>query len=199
MKFPKWLNPFNWFKLQQDPRDYLLCELTLGLDELNPGDVILHSNRKFNLVSAGIRAITHSPVSHASIYFGSGRHMLIEALDNGIVERPIDAYLNNDAMLRVFRFKRLTVDSMEVVKAYMRGCVGKPYDWGNVLAFLWGGQTNSQGKLFCSELAVRAYAEAGITISKKVADKTSPDDLLDFFRAHTRDWELVAVQNVRLV
>ena len=115
-----------------------------------PGDVLLvEGNQR---VSAVIKTLTQSCWSHAALYVGDAllrrggptrrealerfgsqgaRHLLVEALFEGVVISPLDKY--ESFHLRLCRPHRLRSDDLERVVDLALGAVGWPYDVRNIL------------------------------------------------------------------
>jgi uncharacterized protein YycO len=68
-------------------------------DAMQPGDILLSSVNSIS--SVGIRALSFSPVSHASIYLGNGE--VAEAVTSGIRVRSMDDFIVEEASIVAFR------------------------------------------------------------------------------------------------
>ena len=73
---------------------------------LQAGDILLTSVP--TLVSASIRFMTFSPVSHAAVYVGDGR--VVEAVRSGVRVRSIEETLAEESVVLVLRHPELTAE-----------------------------------------------------------------------------------------
>jgi hypothetical protein len=117
---------------------------------VRPGDVLLVEGDE--RVSAVIKALTQSCWSHAALYIGDAllrrggrereqalerfgpersRHLLVEALFEGVVVSPLDKY--RSFHLRLCRPHRLRSDDLQRVVDQALAAVGWPYDVRNIL------------------------------------------------------------------
>ncbi len=170
------------------------------------GDVLLVEGDQ--RVSAVIKTLTQSCWSHAALYIGDellrrggpvreeaitrfgperARHLLIEALFEGVVVSPLDKY--SDHHLRLCRPHRLRAEHLRGVVAAATSAVGWPYDVHNILALARHlllmalmparyrravERLGSAGttEVICSSLLGRIFQEVGFPVLPRLADGT---------------------------
>jgi uncharacterized protein YycO len=116
---------------------------------------------------------------------------IIEARPDGVRETlvPVSEY----RWMNV----RLDIVQRDIIVDRVRACLGRGYDWPNVLGFLgkflgrkwlgWNTEAPDQ-KVFCSELVVWAYREAGLDLFPgKGPNSIAPADLERFCDPEGRD------------
>ena len=166
--------------------DYIKKDFTHGVQGLMPGDVGLvdtvGGNWFENFFGWGIKLITASKVCHAFLYFGSGKHEIIEAQAGGVKKAKLEANLNKRTQILVYRNKNLNIQKLALLKAYAYGSVGKSYDFAGLVSFVTDTGDTKEAN-FCSELVVESYNCAGLKSSDKPSGKTSPGDLRKFFNS----------------
>lgn len=170
---------------------------------LRPGDILLSATN--GITSAGIRLLTLSPVSHASLYVGD--EQVVEAVGGGGVRsRPLAEALDEEAVVVVLRHPLLQEEHAEKIRTFALQKVGRPYDhFGIILqapfslerrlcelplipeairnACLHGiasiqlGTPNND-RFFCSQLVLEAYRQAGLPITAANPRWISPADIL---------------------
>ncbi len=150
-------------------------------------------------ISKTIRKATGSQVSHAMIFAGNGN--VVEAIGDGVVERPLSAALNDAILAVAYRFGRLQPSQAMSVVGFARKQTGRKYDVGGIAgqagyqldrwflcdvrgvrnceeraarANLW---MQSSAKFFCSELVAAAYEQAGVRLFNRPPERISPDDV----------------------
>lgn len=94
-------------------------------DDLKPGDVLLYSHT--SAMSWLIRIKTWSMISHVEIYWGEGRSAASRD-GQGVGIYPFDPTV---AVVR----RPLAVFNQEQAEAWMKGQIGKPYGWYDLLRF----------------------------------------------------------------
>lgn len=142
--------------------------------------------------------------NHIAVYVGSGRNAVIEALSNGLVETKLDDMLNSKTQFRVYVKQDLTVTDLQIIKARLHGAMGKKYGWLEVIRlanpfFKKLITKKSDNTEFCSEAAVRAYAEANIRISQQEPENSTPADVEDYITGtvgRISGWKLFDTFNV---
>jgi hypothetical protein len=184
------------------PSLYELRPFTRPIAELPPGAIMLFSSSKPSLLQKLIQGVTEARVCHAGIYVGNGNHEIIEADPEGVRKNSLDKRLDDKSvMIWVYVYKPMTVQQLQVLKAYCYGAIGKPYDYITLVDFVLGGGHSSDSMTICSELDVRAYGEIGIQISYKKPDKTAPGDIQAFINDQLKmlpsHWECWDTQNVK--
>lgn len=181
-------------------------------DELEPGDILLTADPTF--VSASIRAMTFSPVSHAAVYIGDGE--LVDAMRWGVRVRELDELLAEAAMVLVLRYPELTEEQAAGIREYAMNRSGTGFNfWGITLnipfslmrrlcelplvsleprdACIRGmGVLNhlaaKETRVFCSQLVLLAYGHAGVRVTAADPRLISPADIL-----HMREGDVPSV------
>lgn len=146
----------------------------LRASALRPGDIILTTSD--SLVSKGIRKKTRSDISHAMVYVQG--HAVIDATAEGVQGRNTQRLIYDDkSAIHVLRLRRdlIGAEALEICN-YARNAIGTEYTTVEAARSAYGGSKKSTRKQFCSRLAARAYASAGINL---VADPhyCTPDNL----------------------
>lgn len=176
---------------------------SIGLAALEIGDMILTTTTQ--LPSLVIRVGTGSPVSHSMLYIGGGR--VVEAIQNGVVERSLDEALADGSFAVAVRLQGLSSLRALQVRDFAGLQINKPYDYyyGTIkqalfrldfLAFCsaktgdereacrqWAGRVNlgtgTNDQWFCSELVMASYASAGVPLTSKPVSWIAPGDIVD--------------------
>jgi cell wall-associated NlpC family hydrolase len=170
--------------------------------DLQPGDILLSADP--GLASAGIRLLTTSPVSHASIYVGDGE--VAEALRGGVRLRSMERVLQEETVIAAFRHPALDEERARRMVGFAREQVGKPYDYLGVmlhapfalqrrvcelpgmptllreaclstlatLQLIHGGDD----RFFCSQFVLESYRAAGLPITRARPHWVSPEDIM---------------------
>src|SRR5512145_225649 len=170
--------------------------------ELQPGDILLSADP--GMASAGIRLLTTSPVSHASIYVGDGE--VAEALRGGVRLRSMERVLQEETVVAAFRHPALDEERARRMVDFAREHVGKPYDYLGVmlhapfalqrrvcelpgvptllreaclstlatLQLIHGGDD----RFFCSQFVLESYRSAGLPITRARPHWVSPEDIM---------------------
>lgn len=185
----------------------------VGAEALRPGDIILSSAN--GLHSAGIRLITLSPVSHASLYVGNGQ--IAEAVGEGIRKRTVDQLLAEESSVVAFRHPRVTAEHVVHMERFVQDTVGQKYNFVGVLLHapfsierrlcelpltpsllrdfcvqgvgaiqLGLGPTD---RFFCSQFVLEAYRRAGLPLTDADPRFLNPSDLL-----HMREGDVPSVR-----
>ncbi len=151
---------------------------------LKNGDILSVHTNGFSPISWGIRILTESAWNHSGMIVidDDGKIWVIEAVGRGVVETPIEDYLNNTKKYRL-KISRFREDSFKNKKEYddgiltatrrMRESIGKKYDYS---AIIWlglvylikglykkgrsyipiGNPLQVRNKFFCSELVCQS-------------------------------------------
>lgn len=171
-------------------------------EDLLPGDILLSADP--GIASAGIRLLTTSPVSHASIYVGNGE--VAEALRGGVRLRTIDRVLQEETVVAAFRHPVLDDERAQAVSQFAREQVGKPYDFVGVMMHapfalqrrvceLPGVPTllreaclstlatfqlihGGDDRFFCSQFVLESYRAVGLPITRARPHWVSPEDIM---------------------
>ena len=172
-------------------------------DRMQPGDILLSSVN--SLSSVGIRVLTASPVSHASIYMGDG--LIAEAVTSGIRLRNIEEFIAEEASIVAFRHPGISAVHLPPMRSFVDKHVGQKYNFlgivlqapftlerrvcelplvpGMVRDFCVRGIAavqlglGSQDKFFCSQFVLQAFNEAGLPLTDADPRMMSPVDLLN--------------------
>ena len=180
---------------------------------LQPGDILLSSAP--GLTSIGVRLLTLSPVSHASLYVGDGE--VVEAVGEGVRLRTIGQVLDDESVVVAFRHPELKPENATRIVAYTRQKVGVRYNHlGIVLqapfslerricevplvpsairdfcirgigAIQLGAASND--RFFCSQLVLEAYRNGGLPITDADPRLISPKDIM-----HMREGDVSSVR-----
>jgi hypothetical protein len=187
--------------------------LAIAPDALAVGDIVLSATA--GMSSAGVRLITLSPVSHASLYVGEGR--VAEAVTQGIQLRSVPALLAEESTVVAFRHPAITPVHAERMNAFARETMGHKYDFvGIVLQAPFSVERRMcevplvpsllrdfcvQGvgavhlgllrndRFFCSQFVLEAYKRAGLPLTDADPRLLSPADLL-----HMREGDVPSVR-----
>lgn len=181
--------------------------------DLLPGDILLSSVNGIN--SMGVRLITLSPVSHASLYLGDGQ--IAEAVGEGIRLRSVAQLLAEEALVVAFRHPGVGPQHQVKMDAFVRETVGQKYNFvGIVLQAPFSVERRLcelplmpsllrdfcvQGvgavqlgmgpsdRFFCSQFVLEAYRRAGLPLTDADPRLLSPADLL-----HMREGDVPSVR-----
>ena len=181
--------------------------------DLRPGDIILTSTP--TLTSAGIRLMTFAPVSHAAVYIGNGR--VVEAVGSGVRVRTLGKLLEEESVALALRHPDLTAQQAQDVRAVALEKVGRHFNYVGVAVHLpfsinrrlcelplmpsavrdlcirgVGGVhhlVTSKRALFCSQLVLQSYRQAGVPITDADPRLISPADIL-----HMREGDVPSVK-----
>jgi hypothetical protein len=170
--------------------------------ELRPGDIILTSTS--TLRSAGIQLMTFAPVSHAAVYVGNGQ--VVEAVGSGVRVRTLHKLLEEEAVALALRYPELTALQAQSVRGVALEKVGRNFNYVGVavhvpfainrrlcelpllpaavrdvclrgLGGLYHLATGNRA-LFCSQLVLQSYQQAGVPITDADSRLISPADIL---------------------
>ena len=160
---------------------------TIAVSELRSADILVTTGRAF--VSGVIRQGTGTDFSHTVLYAGEGN--VIEAIDQGVVERALEQALNEATLVIALRRRDMSDARRRLVIDHARSFVGRPYDYtgaagaglshrrgllacsmspGPCVALYVAAKRNASDahkdtRFFCSELAARAFQLAGMPIA----------------------------------
>ena len=151
---------------------------SIAIAALQPADIIVSTTTAFN--SGAIRIGTRSLVSHAALYAGNGQ--VIEAIGSGVVQRPIEIALADDALAVAYRSPDLPATMANSIVVYAASKRGTPYSVAGALA-----SSNKIGcrvlgprpsSFFCSQLVIAAYASAGRPLTNAPPQCVTPEDVV---------------------
>jgi cell wall-associated NlpC family hydrolase len=180
---------------------------------LRTGDIILSAANGIN--SAGIRAITLSPVSHAALYVGNGH--IIEAVAGGVRQRSVGEFIAEEATIVAFRHPKIDGIEATLIQKFAQNHVGTKYNTAGIVlqapftlqrkfcelpimpalvrdACIRGSAAISLGpvpndQFFCSQFVLEAYKAAGIPLTDSDTRLVTPGDLL-----HMRQGDVPSVK-----
>ena len=175
----------------------------IGKEAIQPGDILLSSAN--SLSSIGIRVLSVSPVSHASIYLGDAQ--VAEAVTSGIRVRSIDEFIAEEASIVAFRHPGIQSANLPPMRSFVDQHVGQKYNFmgivlqapftlerrlcelplvpGLVRDFCVRGVAavqlglGSQDKFFCSQFVLQAFNQAGLPLTDADPRLFAPTDLLN--------------------
>lgn len=181
--------------------------------DLRPGDILLSSGRSG--VAVGIQVLTMAPVSHASLYLGDQR--VVEAVGEGIRERPLQAMIDEEHAVVAFRHPAIARQHVALMDDFFREHAGRKYNYVGVLLqapftlerklcelplvpplvrdFCIRGIASIQlglgrnDQFFCSQFVLEAYRRAGVPLTDADPRLISPADLL-----HMREGDVSSVR-----
>ena len=139
-------------------------------DQLQPGDLLLSTTSE--AISATIRQVTDSPVSHVAVYIGNGE--VIEGIGDGVTIHSLTSALRDDYYSAAYRVNGLTQSDRDELVRWLRSKRGAPYDLGGLI----GQWTNSEDAWFCSELTFAAYEHIGKPLSSTDPGDSEPGHIL---------------------
>lgn len=180
---------------------------------LQPGDILLSSGDGFT--SAGIRLLTLSPVSHASIYIGDGK--VAEAVGEGIRQHTVAQVLAEESTVVAFRHPGVLPEHARKMQAFAQQQTGNRYNVVGVVLqapfsverrvcelpllpsplrdFCVQGVAavqlglGSNDRFFCSQFVLEAYRRAGLPLTDADPRMVSTGDLM-----HMREGDVPAVR-----
>ena len=183
---------------------------------LQPGDILLSSANA--MTSVGIRMLTLSPVSHASLYVGN--EQVAEAVGEGIRRRSVSALLEEESTVVAFRHPGVRPEHLEKMRAFVQETVGTRYNYVGVMLqapfsverrlcelpltpalvreFCMQGMGAVQlglgrsDRFFCSQFVLEAYRRAGLPLTETDPRFLSPADLL-----HMREGDVPSVRSLQ--
>lgn len=181
--------------------------------DLRPGDIILTSQP--TLRSAGIQLMTFAPVSHAAVYVGNGQ--VVEAVGSGVRVRTLAKLMEEEAVAVALRYPELSPDQAKGVRSVAMEKVGRSFNYVGVALHVpfsinrrlcelpmipalvrdacvrgIGGihhLVTSRRALFCSQLVLQSYRQAGVPITDADPRLISPADIL-----HMREGDVPSVR-----
>lgn len=167
-------------------------------DQLRTSDILVTTGRAF--VSKVIRKGTGTDYSHTVLYVGDGN--VVEAIDQGVVERSLTKALDETTLAVVLRRRFMTAQTKQLVAIFARNfALAKiPYDYTGaagaglshkrgklaaamspraglslyIAAKLNARDSKKDKKFFCSELAARCFQLAGVPINDGDPSFTTP-------------------------
>jgi V8-like Glu-specific endopeptidase/N-acetyl-anhydromuramyl-L-alanine amidase AmpD/uncharacterized protein YycO len=196
--------------LEEIPLDPGMGGQSIGESALMAGDIIVSTTSA--VVSAAIRAVSGSPVSHAGLYTGSGT--VIEAIGDGVVERPIADSLAGSSVAVAFRVPGLGAAQAQQAVEYALSQVGRGFNYFGIVrqaAYRYHSSycrllpdsmqdacrtavarvdlgTSDGNRFFCSQLVVASFQAAGVPITATDPSWSSPGDVADLRLSSTLEY-----------
>lgn len=187
--------------------------LSIDAQSLRAGDIVLSSADGLN--SVGIRLLTASPVSHASLYIGNDE--IAEAVGQGIRRRTMAELLREESTVVAFRHPHVQPEHVRKMGEFVQAHVGQKYNFVGVIlqapfsverrlcelpmvppplrdACVQGAAAIQLGmgrndQFFCSQFVLEAYRRAGLPLTDADPRLFSPGDLL-----HMREGDVPSVR-----
>lgn len=170
----------------------------IGVDELQPGDILLYRNGRKSVVSSLIRRLTRSPYSHAAVYLGDGK--ILEAVISGIkinrLEIPHGGYIGvmrsqmgfgpeRQQILQDFANQlvknRAQYDLRGILQFVGVHCQAYQQNIDAILAGAADIRGDDRTRYFCSALVARTWCVVGIADESAwslfLSDLISPGDI----------------------
>jgi uncharacterized protein YycO len=193
--------------------NFIAPAAALETEVLRPGDILLTSEP--TLISASIRLMTFAPVSHAAVYVGD--RQVVEAVGSGVRVRDLDEILGEATMVLVLRYPELTAEEATLIREYAVNKSGVGFSFLGItlnIPFSIGRRlcelplvspalrdacirgmgvlqqlAASESRLFCSQLVLQAYRNAGVPVTHADPRLISPADIL-----HMREGDVSSVK-----
>jgi hypothetical protein len=192
--------------------------LAISSDALAPADILLSAAD--GVTSLGIRLMTLSAVSHASLYMGDGN--IADAVGEGIRQLAMPRFLAEEATVVAFRHPGVRAEHVEKMRAFVAETVGQKYNYVGVMLqapfsierrmcevpltpslvrdFCLQGVGAAQlglgrsDRFFCSQFVLEAYRRAGLPLTQADPRLLSPADLL-----HMREGDVPSVRSEQVL
>ena len=135
---------------------------------IKTGDLVEFASN--GIIGQSIMKVTGKPVSHSALvvrlpYKNTPRRYLIEAIRTGVEFQLLSDVLQHyDGTAIWYGLKPEYEDKRDVIGewAFNELSQHKSYDFGGVVAQLWGRVSLDSKRYYCSEIVDAAYIEAGI-------------------------------------
>jgi uncharacterized protein YycO len=167
------------------PLDPGLGGRSIDTRALKVADIIV-STVKRSLVSAGIRALTRSPVSHSILYIGG--EQIVEAVGEGVVLRFLADAIRDATLAVTYRYPGLTETQALKIRDFAGWQLDKKYNFtgigkqaycivrGKVTCQTSSGTVVKRDEFFCSELILAAFERGGVTLTETEPSWSKPGD-----------------------
>ena len=150
---------------------------------IKTGDLIEFASN--GIIGRSIMAVTRKPVSHSAIvvrlpYVNSPRRFIVEAVRTGLEFQLLSDVLQHyDGSVIWYGLKKEYDSKRDELGDWVFNELSqhKHYDFGGVVAQLWGRVSLDSRKYYCSEVIDAAYIEAGI-IKPDPAGARRPGDFI---------------------
>ena len=187
--------------------------LSIGAASLQPGDIILSSGN--GIQSLGVRLVTASTVSHASLVTADGQ--IAEAVGEGIRRRSVAQLLEEESTVVAFRHPGFQPRHVAKMDQFVQQHMGRKYNFVGVMlqapfsierrlcelplvpsplrdACIQGVAAiqlgmGSNDVFFCSQFVLEAYRRAGLPLTDADPRLASPADLL-----HMREGDVPSIR-----
>jgi hypothetical protein len=178
---------------------------SIGPDAMEPGDIIVMTGNA--AVSRAIRLATDSKVSHAALYIGDGE--VVEAIGSGVVRRSLAQSLHDANLAVALRRPGLSAAQRQQIVDFAVAQVGRSYDVNAIFRHakitmlpsicrampagaartlcntealrvrLGVGEEMNDNEFICNELVLRAYQEAGASLTGRHPELNDPQDIVE--------------------
>lgn len=163
---------------------------------IKTGDLVEFASN--GIIGQSIMRVTGKPVSHSALvvrlpYNNSPRRYIIEAIRTGVEFQLLSDVLQHyDGKVIWYSLRKEYEDKRDGIGewAFNELSQHKKYDFGGVVAQLWGRVSLDSRKYFCSEIVDAAYIEAGILQpDPKGARRPGEFTPLNIFECQAHLWE----------
>ena len=127
-----------------------------------------------SMISRSIECFTWGEISHVAVR-DPNEPRVWEAWQKGGVNKVPSISTNHSDRTRVDIYTvDLTEEQYHGIVAFLDAQVGKPYDFWGVASFVFRRNMGKEGAWFCSELALAAFMQAGLSLLVCPPFKASP-------------------------
>ncbi|MDR0251041.1 MAG: distant relative of cell wall-associated hydrolase [Burkholderiales bacterium] len=190
---------------------------TIEDGELQAGDILLSADDN-DLISASIRLVSLSPVSHAAIYIGNGS--IVEAVQRGVLLRTVADMRDEQSVVAVYRYPNLDETQRETLRHLALLHIGNRYNFVGVvlqapfmltrrlcetpvlpgqvrhgcyhaLGVVQMPPLDPEG-MFCSQFVLEIFREAGLPLTDAASHWVSPGDIM-----HMREGDVPSFKAIR--
>jgi uncharacterized protein YycO len=131
------------------------------------------------VVSWLIKKQTRSKYSHAALLLPGTTDQVIESREFKGVR--LHTLTDNDKLaIDWFAIPSMTDEQYQVAFDFALKQIGMPYDYWSVARFLTKVPARENGKWFCSELVLKAIAESGLRLLKRIESAEVSPGLLSY-------------------
>lgn len=128
-----------------------------------------------SIVSRLIRFQTRSKYSHVAVMLDDGS--MVEAWHKGGVLHRDDPFDGHSPGTLIDVYGIQSHYDPQRVQDYLQAQLGKKYDWWSVARFVSRRHAKKNNRLFCSELALEAFAYGGLRLLHGISAEMSPRDV----------------------
>ena len=137
--------------------------------------------------------------NHSAIFFGSGRHEIVEDTSKGITKNTLEGIMKPDYAFKIWVYRHMSVEQLQKMKDFIYPKIGTKYGWFNIARFMLmdklGMKIPSIGNPVCSMITAMTYAAANITCSNTTPDFTQPENIGEYV-SKSPDWYLFDTYHV---